>query len=111
MARVPVALQTSFQTLFSGLILISCFALSFTAIWIDFGEMSLDLFVDCMPLSNLFSGISGLFALIGGAVGLGFCCEKEEKTSDSHVLRGFFLTLSFTTSQNRVKSASNSRFL
>ena len=43
---------------------------------------------DAAPITNLFSGITGLFALIGGAIGLGFCSEKNEKNSDSPVIRG-----------------------
>ena len=51
-------------------------------------------------MDNSVGTISGFFAVIGGAIGLGFCCEKQNKTASDHNLRAFlaFCILGFVTS-------------
>ena len=51
-------------------------------------------------MDNSVGAISGLFAIIGGAIGLGFCCEKQKKTSNDHSLKAFlaFCMLGFVIS-------------
>ena len=44
---------------------------------------------DAIPLDNSIGFISGLFAIIGGGIGLGFCCEKENRTSQSCAIQAF----------------------
>lgn len=42
-----------------------------------------DCWVDSIPIDNLVGAVSGLFAVVAGAAGLGFCCESAQKTSRS----------------------------
>lgn len=44
---------------------------------------------EVIPLDNVIGGVAGLFALIGGGLGLGFCCESQKRTHQSHSVRAF----------------------